>query len=193
MLCVMHTSPEVGEAGGAARQHRLGQVEVLLHVADLNSNRFLNALYVSIKFLQNSRTEHHDMRYLRLNDKFRQPLISQGRLSRRHQSCISIDFHSSLLGVAAQVEIPVRVGKLLHEVRADLSHLAAQYSELIFGLGLYFSGNKMLTLNEVQQCISIVSSTNAISLRMHSIAKLNLTASFCIHPGCSVEKEFFRV
>ena len=66
---VAEVLPEVGKAGRAARQHRLGQVEVLLHVADLN-NRFLNALYVSIKFLQNSRTEHHDMRYLRLNDKF---------------------------------------------------------------------------------------------------------------------------
>ena len=62
---VAEVLPEVGKAGRAARQHRLGQVEVLLHVADLN-NRFLNALYVLyIKFLQNSRTEHHDMRYLR--------------------------------------------------------------------------------------------------------------------------------
>ena len=36
--------PEVGQAGGAARQHRLGQVEVLLHVADLITYRFFNAL-----------------------------------------------------------------------------------------------------------------------------------------------------
>ena len=55
---VAEVLPKVGKAGRAARQHRLGQVEILLHVADLNSNRFLNALYVLfIKFLQNSRTK----------------------------------------------------------------------------------------------------------------------------------------
>ena len=33
---VAEVLPEVGKAGRAARQHRLGQVEVLLHVGDLD-------------------------------------------------------------------------------------------------------------------------------------------------------------